>query len=54
MGWIRRNLLVILFGTLIALQVGIWITLLDISHTIERWGCGSRTYPCKVIVVPDR
>lgn len=54
MGWLRRNLLMLMFVVLIALQAGIWVTLLGIRSDLLQWACGTRIYPCKVVVMPDR
>jgi hypothetical protein len=54
MAWVRRNLLLILFGLLIVGQVLTWRAIVGMADNIDHFGCGTRTIPCKVIVLPDR
>lgn len=54
MEWVRRNLLVLMFAVLIALQAGILVTLIGMRADLLQWACGTRVYPCKVVLMPDR
>lgn len=51
---LRRNLLILLFVCLIIGQILTWRALVDIGWTVDHYACGTRSIPCKVIVVPDR
>lgn len=52
---LRRNLLVILFAALIALQFMTWLEVSWLRDLIghENVPCGDRYHPCQVIVVPE-
>jgi hypothetical protein len=51
---LRRNLVAILLGCLIVTQILMLRGLVSLEETINYWGCGTRTIPCRVVVQPDR
>jgi hypothetical protein len=54
MGWLRRNLLLLLFICLIAAQVMTWLAIRAIGENIDNYICGNRSLPCRVIIVPQQ
>lgn len=52
--FVRRNLLLLLFGCLIVAQLLTWQAIVALQETIDYYGCGKNNLPCKVIVVPDK
>jgi hypothetical protein len=51
--FLRRNLMLILFCVLIIGQILIWRTLVSIRDNYDWYACGTRSIPCKVVVIPD-
>lgn len=51
--FLRRHLLFIIFAILIALQAAMLFEMSQLRETIDRYRCGTRTIPCKVVVIPD-
>jgi len=52
--WLRRNLVLIVFGCLLLGQVLIWRELATIRANTGIGTCGSRTEgPCYVVVIPN-
>jgi len=49
-----RNLGLILLAGLLVTQIFIWRLLVSIERNVDNYTCGTRSSPCKVIVVPDR
>jgi hypothetical protein len=54
MAFIRRNLLLLLFGCLIMAQILTWRAIVSLQEIVEYYGCGKDDSPCKVVVVPDK
>jgi hypothetical protein len=52
--FIRRNLLLLLFGGLIMAQLLTWRAIVSLQETVDYYGCGKNSLPCKVIVVPEK
>lgn len=51
--FLRRNLLLLLFACLIASQILTWRAVVQIGENVDHYICGTRTIPCKVVVLPD-
>jgi hypothetical protein len=49
--FLRRHLLLILFGLLIAGQVLMWRTLVSIRDNTSIGNCGDTGHPCHVIII---
>jgi hypothetical protein len=54
LAFVRRNLLVLLFGCLIMAQILTWRAIVSLQETVDYYGCGKYDSPCRVIVVPDK
>jgi hypothetical protein len=52
--FVRRNLLVLLFGGLILAQILTWRAIVSLQETVDYYSCGKYASPCKVIIVPDK
>jgi len=53
-GFLRRNLLLILFSVLIVCQVLTWRAIVSLQQSVE-WGpCGHESHPCYVRIKPPR
>jgi hypothetical protein len=53
-GFVRRNLLNILFLILILLQAMTWQAVSSLERIVDHYSCGTYSYPCRVVVQPDR
>jgi hypothetical protein len=52
--FVRRNLLLLLFGCLIMAQILTWRAIVSLQETVDYYGCGKNSLPCRVVVVPDK
>jgi hypothetical protein len=52
--FVRRNLLLLLFGCLIMAQILTWRAIVSLQETVDYYGCGRYSIPCKVVVMPDK
>jgi hypothetical protein len=52
--FVRRNLLVLLFGCLIMAQILTWRAIVSLQETVDYYGCGKYDSPCKMVIVPDK
>jgi|SRR5260221_9220124 hypothetical protein len=54
MTFVRRNLLLLLFGCLIMAQILTWRAVVSLQEAVYYYSCGKDDSPCKVVVVPDK
>src|ERR1700730_8165828 len=47
LAFVRRNLLILLFGCLIMAQVLTWRAIVSFQETVDYYGCGKYDSPCK-------
>jgi hypothetical protein len=52
--FLRRNALILLFFCVIVRQMFTCRAIVSLEETVEHWGCGTRSSPCRVVTVPDR
>lgn len=52
--FLRRNLVTILFLSLVVLQIATLVVLLRIAGIVDEWSCGRYRFPCWVSIKPDR
>jgi hypothetical protein len=52
--FVRRNLLLLLFGCLIMAQILTWRAIVSLQETVDYYGCGKYDSPCKVVIVPNK